>query len=237
MKEAHKTRIDMCIIRCLLEPPAFLATWAILPLLFLQLFDTYAWICFVGKKYCTSKDSIYKLQSDQTMVILSFYICALILLFYKKKVKTPYKTKDRMKTLFKKVCLRTQEESINFNGSNASTANAMGSNATGSNVSTTNATGSNASTANVMGSNATGSNASTTNATGSNTSTTNATGSNISTTNATGSNASTTNATGSNTSIINETGLNMSATGIDESNNVHGPQNKRKRTMSPETDV
>jgi len=88
-------RQDMTIIRIILEPLAFLATAAIMPLAFLAFFGTYAWICFTGEKYCGDTTADNEIQKDRNLIIFGFMVCASILLFSSKMMKSPEKAKDR----------------------------------------------------------------------------------------------------------------------------------------------
>ena len=71
----------MTIIRFILEPFAFLATAAIMPLAFLELFGTYAWICFTIEKYCGDTTADNEIQKDRNLIKFGFIVCASILFF------------------------------------------------------------------------------------------------------------------------------------------------------------
>ena len=87
----------MTTIRVVMEPLAFLALIAIIPLAFLTLFSNYAWICFTGDGYCETDVSEGRLQNDRNFILIGFFICAAILGLYNKMVKTPLKAKDLKK--------------------------------------------------------------------------------------------------------------------------------------------
>lgn len=75
--------------RVLMEPVHYISLMAIMPLGFLQIFSTYAWICFNDHKYCKPHTPSNKLENDRIMILIGFFICAVLLGIYKKMVKTP----------------------------------------------------------------------------------------------------------------------------------------------------
>ena len=52
----------------------YLAQLAAIPLLIVQMFDTYTLLCIGEKKYC-SEESVYDLQLDKAAIALAFYLC------------------------------------------------------------------------------------------------------------------------------------------------------------------
>jgi len=57
----------------------FLAQLAVIPLLMIQVFDTYAFLCFAADNYCTT-ESQFSLHFHQTVVTFAFY-CSLMVSF------------------------------------------------------------------------------------------------------------------------------------------------------------
>ena len=55
----------------------FIAQLAVVPLLMIQILDTYAYLCFTANSYCNMR-SQYKLHLDQTAITFGFY-CSLMI--------------------------------------------------------------------------------------------------------------------------------------------------------------
>ena len=86
----------MLVIRSVMEPCGIIALLAAMPLAFLEVFSSYAWICFTGDRYCDNAAE-NQLETDKDIVILFFFLCVSLLSIYEKMVKTPQKVKDRLK--------------------------------------------------------------------------------------------------------------------------------------------
>ena len=102
-------RCDMLVIRSVMEPFGIVALLATMPLAFLEVFSSYAWICFTGVRYCDINTAESQLESDKDIVILFFFLCVSFLNIYRKMVKTPQKVKDKLQCLkhsklLKKLC-------------------------------------------------------------------------------------------------------------------------------------
>ena len=85
----------MMTLRMFWEPVSFLATMGIMPLLFLQFFNAYAYVCFTGHKYCNTEVSNDKYEKDRHGILIGFYVCAAVIALSNKMVKTPRQVKDR----------------------------------------------------------------------------------------------------------------------------------------------
>ena len=64
-----------------LEVFSFAAHLGVLPLLFVQLLNTYAWVCTFGNKYCQDGAAPNQLQIDRTGVFFGFLFCATVIGF------------------------------------------------------------------------------------------------------------------------------------------------------------
>ena len=62
---------------CILGLIRYVAQLAVVPLLMIQIFDTYAYLCFTADNYCNTS-SQYKLHLDQTAMTFAFY-CSLMI--------------------------------------------------------------------------------------------------------------------------------------------------------------
>ena len=82
-KEYDKWRHPLFVLHfafhIVLKCVQFIAQLAVVPLQLIQVFDTYAFLCFTGDNYC-SLNAEYKLHLDQTALTFAFY-CSLTLSF------------------------------------------------------------------------------------------------------------------------------------------------------------
>ena len=62
----------MLVIRSVMEPFGIVALLAAMPLAFLEVFSSYAWICFTGDRYCDINAADNQLETDKNIVILFF---------------------------------------------------------------------------------------------------------------------------------------------------------------------
>jgi len=79
VKWKHQLFVFHCVFHIALKCIQFIAQLAVVPLPLIQVFDTYAFLCFTGDNYCSLK-SEYKLHLDQTALTFAFY-CSLTLSF------------------------------------------------------------------------------------------------------------------------------------------------------------
>ena len=74
------TKISKChlairkFVRFILECLKYIAQGATVPILMLQVFDTYALLCFIPDLYCATA-SEYKIHLSQVAITISFYFC------------------------------------------------------------------------------------------------------------------------------------------------------------------
>jgi len=79
-EEHHKCGVScflQTLLHFLLKMLRFCAQLAVVPLLIIQMFDTYAFLCMAADNYCTMRAQ-YKLHLDQTAVTFGFY-CSLMI--------------------------------------------------------------------------------------------------------------------------------------------------------------
>ena len=71
------TSIVQTVFHIILSFIRFIAQLAVLPLLMIQILDTYAYLCFTANSYCNMRAQ-YKLHLDQTAMTFAFY-CSLMI--------------------------------------------------------------------------------------------------------------------------------------------------------------
>ena len=70
-------RVSLALFHALLKIVRYIAQLSVVPLLIVQMFDTYTLLCLAEQDYCDT-ESQYRLHLDQTALSFSFY-CALML--------------------------------------------------------------------------------------------------------------------------------------------------------------
>ena len=70
--ECHPWFLVQVVFFLIIKFIQFFAQLAVVPLLLIQLFDTYAFLCFTADSYCSMRDE-YKLHLDQTALTFGFY--------------------------------------------------------------------------------------------------------------------------------------------------------------------
>ena len=71
------TSIVQIVFHIILSFIRFIAQLAVVPLLMIQILDTYAYLCFTANSYCNMRAQ-YKLHLDQTAMTFAFY-CSLMI--------------------------------------------------------------------------------------------------------------------------------------------------------------
>ena len=75
--QSHLLLITQSMFHYLLSFIRFIAQLAVVPLLMIQILDTYAYLCFTANSYCNMR-SQYQLHLDQTAMTFAFY-CSLMI--------------------------------------------------------------------------------------------------------------------------------------------------------------
>ena len=115
------------MIYCILGLIRYIAQLAVVPLLMIQIFDTYAYLCFTADNYCNTS-SQYKLHLDQTAMTFAFYCSLMVSLLSTTMLRWfPYpkmkKEGSSAQRDSKEIATEVQVQSVQLHGENESNGN------------------------------------------------------------------------------------------------------------------